>query len=401
MYARKVRGTRSLLSLFSGCGGFDLGFKTAGFQPVGAFDSDPVAVDHYRRNVAPHATVADLTKEWPSRSFARSVSTLLAGPPCQGFSTAGRRDPNDARNDMVPLTGELGARLRPEVIVVENVAAALSGQHGKHWTALDARLRISGYRTHTMICNALDVGMAQSRRRIFFFAWRTGSDAQFWWPKIAPGRLDHVLFGAETQPNHLPRPLAHGSRLYRISERIGPGQKLSNVRGGARSVHTWHIPEVFGATTAAECAVLETVMRLRRSERRRESGDADPVSVMRLKQHIGPRTDALVRSLMAKGYLRKVGVFVELVHTFNGKCRRFRWDDIACTVDTRFGDPHLFLHPNEHRPFTVREAARIQGFPDDFVFSGAEKDQFRLIGNAVPPTMAQATAAIVTHLLGS
>jgi DNA (cytosine-5)-methyltransferase 1 len=165
-------------------------------------------------------------------------------------------------------------------------------------------------------------------------------------------------------------------------------------------VHTWHIPEVFGATTAAECEMLETVMRIRRGERRRASGDADPVLPHRLEREFGRKTTRLIDSLKQKGYFRTIGRYVDLAHTFNGKCRRFRWDDIACTVDTRFGDPHLFLHPNEHRPFTVREAARIQGFPDGFVFNGADKDLFRLIGNAVPPTMATAVAKIVEQLMG-
>src|SRR3989442_659967 len=122
---------------------------------------------------------------------------------------------------------------------------------------------------------------------------------------------------------------------------FGPGQKLSNVRGGPRSVHTWNIPEVFGATTAAECALLETLMSVRRSERRRNFGDADPVTPTRLERELGTHVRKLIRSLVRKGYVRRIGRYVDLVHSFNGKCRRFRWDDVACTVDTRFGDPHL------------------------------------------------------------
>jgi DNA (cytosine-5)-methyltransferase 1 len=189
------------------------------------------------------------------------------------------------------------------------------------------------------------------------------------------------------------------SRLFKISQRIGPGQKLSNVRGGERSVHTWHIPEVFGYTTAAECEVLETIMRIRRAERRRDFGDADPVPQTRLKMEFGAKTDRLLKSLIRKGFLRIINGNFDLVHTFNGKCRRFRWDDIACAVDTRFGDPNLFLHPNEHRPFTVREAARIQGFPDSFRFDNSESENFKMIGNAVPPTMAEAAADLADHLL--
>jgi DNA (cytosine-5)-methyltransferase 1 len=328
------------------------------------------------------------------------MSTMLAGPPCQGFSTAGRRDPDDPRNLLLPLVSEFVIKLKPLVLVVENVAGALSGANARHWVRLEHRLRLAAYRTHTVEANALDVGMAQMRRRVFLFAWRTGREVAFHLDSINRARLDHVLFGVESARNHNPKPLQPGTRLHKISQRIGPGQKLSNVRGGPRSVHTWHIPEVFGATTAAECALLETLMCLRRSVRRRDFGDADPVSPTVLSREFGPRSKGLIDTLVKKGYLRRIGRYVDLVHTFNGKCRRFRWDDIACTVDTRFGDPHLFLHPNEHRPFTVREAARLQGFPDQFTFSGLEKDQFRLVGNAVPPAMGNAAAEIARRLLG-
>jgi DNA (cytosine-5)-methyltransferase 1 len=399
MSVARIASSRSLISLFSGCGGFDLGFQQRGFVLTGAFDHDCIAVEHYKRNLRSEAYLADLSLGLPLPS-TRSVATMLAGPPCQGFSTAGRRDPDDPRNYLLPLVSEFGIRLKPLVLVVENVAGALSGDHVRHWTELECKLRLAGYRTHTVKTSALEFGMAQLRRRVFLFAWRTNREVDFHLDSVKTGRLDHALFGVESAKNHNPRPLDPVTRLYRISQRIGPGQKLSNVRGGPRSVHTWNIPEVFGATTAAECALLETIMSLRRSARRRDFGDADPVSPSTLNRKFGPRSKALLISLVRKGYLRRIGNYVDLVHTFNGKCRRFRWDDVACTVDTRFGDPHLFLHPNEHRPFTVREAARIQGFPDQFTFSGQEKDQFRLVGNAVPPAMAKAAATIVSRLLG-
>jgi DNA (cytosine-5)-methyltransferase 1 len=298
------------------------------------------------------------------------------------------------------LVAELAREFNPKVLVVENVTAVRSGQHAKYWNELEARLRMESYRTISLAGDAASMGMAQQRRRVFLFAWRTERSGDFSWPVKQRARLDHVLAGVEGLPNHDPRPLLANSKIIKIAKRIGPGQKLSNVRGGPRSVHTWNIPEVFGRTTAAECKFLETIMRLRRSERRRNFGDADPVLPERLAEVFGHDSVRHIQTLLAKGYLRNVGKYIDLVHTFNGKYRRFQWDNIACTVDTRFGDPHLFLHPNEHRPFTVREAARIQGFPDTFIFSGSERDQLRLVGNAVPPTMAEAAAGIVKQLVG-
>ena len=90
---------------------------------------------------------------------------------------------------------------------------------------------------------------------------------------------------------------------------------------------------------------------------------------------------------------------MDLSHTFNGKYRRLSWDHPAPTVDTRFGDPKYYLHPEEQRGLSVREAARIQGFPDDFVFAGSKAAQFRMVGNAVPPPLAKQLAEAIREYL--
>lgn len=375
----------------------DLGFVNEGFQPTAAFDWDDQAVSHYKRNIHEEATKADLAVEYESLSRLRP-NVVVAGPPCQGFSTAGHRQLDDARNHLLPLAGELASKMKPRAVVIENVSAAQSGEHKRYWDHLEAQLRVNGYRTQTVKWNAADFGMAQSRRRLLLFAWRGYRDPDFTDLPKAQQRLDAVLAGVEALPSHQPVFLKPGSRLFKIAARIGPGQKLCNVRGGPRSVHTWHIPEVFGETTARECQMLELIMRLRRQERRRDWGDADPVRSLRLKREFGADAKHTVQSLLIKGFLCRKEDGYDLCHSFNGKFRRFRWEEIACTVDTRFGDPHLFLHPNEHRPFTVREAARIQGFPDSYSFEGADKDLFRLIGNAVPPPMAKRAAQLLRPL---
>ena len=396
-----MQSQRRFISLFAGCGGFDIGFLQRGFTPVAGYEVEPTVAVQYSANVGANAYVADLAKTFPTPVCCQHVDTVIAGPPCQGFSVAGLRNPTDPRNRLLPLTAQLSMKLRPLVIVIENVPAARSGVHARYWIELETRLRLGGYWTHTIVLEASELGMAQRRRRIFLIAWRTGRFANFKVSQRCAGRLDHVLSGVESQKNHYPVPLEHGSRLYKIALRIGPGQKLSNVRGGPRAVHTWHIPEVFGRTTAAQCALLEAIMRIRRLERRCDFGDADPVTLARLRKEFGSSVVKTIDVLIAKNYLRRVSDKIDLVHTFNGKCRRARWEDITSTVDTRFGDPHLFLHPNEHRSFTVREAARLQGFPDTVIFDGTETEQFRMIGNAVPPRMGEVTAEIVDRLLGS
>ena len=94
-----------------------------------------------------------------------------------------------------------------------------------------------------------------------------------------------------------------------------------------------------------------------------------------------------------------MGAFYDLTNAFNGKFRRLKWDQPAPTVDTRFGQPRYFLHPDEDRGFSVREAARIQGFPDAYKFPSSDSIAFRLIGNAVPPPMANAIALFAMNNL--
>jgi DNA (cytosine-5)-methyltransferase 1 len=144
---------------------------------------------------------------------------------------------------------------------------------------------------------------------------------------------------------------------------------------------------------------LEAVLRLRRQERLREFGDADPVTASSVAKSLGRCVDSEIESLVRKSYLRRVGRRFDLTHTFNGKYRRLRWDEPSFTVDTRFGDPRNFLHPEGNRGFSVREAARIQGFPDEFKFSGSRDQQFRFVGNAVPPPMAGALARALKEIL--
>ena len=141
--------------------------------------------------------------------------------------------------------------------------------------------------------------------------------------------------------------------------------------------------------------MLDIILQLRRRLRLREYGDADPVLISDISREYGRTSRALVYSLVRKGFVRRVEKRYDLTHTFNGKFRRLSWDQPSPTVDTRFGSPRYFLHPDEDRGFTVREAARIQGFPDKFLFLGSESDQYRLVGNAVPVPLAQLLASFI------
>jgi DNA (cytosine-5)-methyltransferase 1 len=386
----------TFVSIFSGCGGLDLGFENAGFRCVGSFDKDCLAVNVHNNNLpSSNSAVHDLADVALDDLIPRA-DLLVAGPPCQGFSTAGKMQENDSRNELLQVVVRIAKKINPKVIVIENVTGLKSSKMRHHQELLISNLEVIGYRTHSMVIDASEYGVPQRRKRVFIIAWssdfRFNNDfdlSDYTSTQIVKDALAHI---PKTAKNHQPKFFAVGTSEHMISKRIHEGQKLCDVRGGNNAVHTWDIPEVFGETSDSQKVVLQTVQRLRRRERVRDRGDSDPVSVKRICEVIGMDVRATVDLLLDVGYLKNKGLGVDLAHAFNGWYRRLDGSGFSPTVDTYFGRPKYFLHPYENRGLTVREAARIQTFPDSFVFSGAESEQYRMIGNAVPPRLAQIIA---------
>ncbi len=345
-----------IASLFSGCGGLDRGFVTLGFQPIGAYDIDPRAVEVYNSNLKPVARVLDLSLRNPEME---RPDVLLAGSPCQGFSTSGKHLVSDPRNGLLSRAASVAVALRPPVFLLENVPAALSGRHQPCWQVVEDMLRWNGYNVRRFLADGQESGLAQLRRRLFLVAWLGSDCVRIEPPPVRPISLSRALAAVEGVPDHEPIPLQALSKHGKVAARIAPGRKLSNVRAGSSSVHTWHIPEVYGAVNAGETEVLDAILLLRRRDRRRRFGDADPVLPSTIDRYLGRDSSGDITALLERGYLRRIGFYIDLVHTYNGKFHRLTWDRPSPTVDTHFGDPALFLHPDENRGFTPREAARI------------------------------------------
>jgi DNA (cytosine-5)-methyltransferase 1 len=381
----------TVVSLFAGCGGLDLGFKQQGFRTIGAFDLDAHVVDVFNKNVAPVAKVCDLSVETPEIK----TDVLIAGSPCQGFSTAGKGDPNDPRNDLLVRAGQIALHLKPRVFLLENVPAAIAGRHGSRWERVESMLKSSGYNVARIIAEGSTSGVPQLRKRLFLLAWRGNNTIRCQPEEKKTPSLCRVLSKVEGLSGHDPVPMIAGSREQKIVSHIGPGQKLCNVRISEASVPTWQIPEVFGVVSNREQQVLNAIVRLRRRDRRRDFGDADPVMPNTVSRNLARCCDRELARLLHLGYLRRVGRYVDLQHTYNGKYRRLSLTALSPTVDTHFGDPGLFVHPTSDRGMTPREAARIQGFGDDFPINSGRRRAFRMIGNAVPPPMAARLAEFI------
>ena len=303
----ETRNKITYISLFSGCGGFDLGFKENNFKCLGAYDINPCMTNVHAKNLKGPVFVHDLNNHNLPGNLPKEIDVIIAGSPCQGFSTIGKRVVNDPRNHLLLTGGRVAIKYNAKIFVAENVLGSNSGEHKKYWVELQVTLKHNGYQTKLVKYNAADFGVPQLRRRLILYAWKPDyiQNLDFPVPKNKKIVLGDVLLNLESKENHNLNFIESAPDLI-IAKRIGQGQKLCNVRGGERSVHTWHIPEIFGITTAEEKILLTLIMKLRRQLRRRENGDADPVNIKELERHFNGETDYLLQSLIKKEYIKTV-----------------------------------------------------------------------------------------------
>ena len=296
-----------MVDLFCGAGLLSAAFRKNGFEPVLALDVDPYCVRSYNANIAPVA-------EHGSVARIRSVRgrLLLSAPPCQGFSTLGRRDTRDERNALCRHIPGWAEATRASVIVVENVPPFLESTY---WRRMTKRFEALGYEQVVWVLDAADYGAPQRRERAFTIASKIGLPRQ---PK--PGRsrtVDHVF------------------------DRISRGDPM----------HAWPEP---------------SDLALRRFKRIPPGGDWRDV-YRRLPDECPPSWTRL-------------GVHATDIWG------RVKLRTASNTLKSRFQNPSLgrYIHPSLHRVISLREGARIQGIPDEWLLHGHREAVVRQIGNGVP-----------------
>jgi DNA (cytosine-5)-methyltransferase 1 len=423
-----------VVSVFCGCGGLDLGFLRAGFDLTYACDNDPAAVACYRRNLEDRVFCRDATSDEFHADIRKlgKCDVVLGGFPCQGFSKAGPKQKDDSRNTLYVEMRRVVAELSPKVFIAENVDGLSQNFGGSYLKQIAADFASLGYEVEHRVIDAVAYGVPQHRRRIIFVGTK---GFEFHWPEPthrAPARNGEFRIGKQGPTLFDPDPpKVDGPRTIRdaigdlvkrgpevpdhafadcwprkyehVFQRIEAGQKLCNVRHADTSVYTWQIPEVFGMTTARERAVLETISKHRRHKRYGAIPNGNPLPVDEIEKLSGlSRVRPEIDALLEKDYLKEVEGKYDLKGAMfcSGLFKRPRWDEPSPTVLTNFYNPRYFLHPEKNRPFTLRECARLQSFPDDFLFlddAGAVDliSGYRLVGNAVPPLVSRAFADAV------
>ena len=425
----------SVVSLFAGCGGLDVGFKDAGYDLLYACDSDPAAVACYRHNVDARAEVRDVNEPAFMDDLRRigRCDVVIGGFPCQGFSKAGPKRADDERNSLYLRMRQAVELLRPDLFLAENVDGIEQNFDGVFVERIRQGFDFGdlSYDVEYRVLDAHAYGVPQYRRRAFFVGRRRPHAGPFEWPAPSHQRLerngefkvvhDLPLFSEHRREEVLAPPctvrdaIGDIQRLdspvpdhaiannwpeeYRhVIRKIGPGQKLCNVRHSPTSVYTWQVPEVFGDVDDRERLVLETISRHRRHKKYGNIPNGNPLPVAEIELLSGlTDIEREVEQLLGKKYLKPVNDGYDLKGAMfcSGLFKRPLWDDPSPTVLTNFHNPRYFLHPSEDRPFTLRECARLQSFEDTFAFQAAGVsliDGYRLVGNAVAPRVGRAFA---------
>ena len=354
------------VDLFSGAGGASLGIELAGFDLAAAVDHNTDALDTHAANLPGYTVSHDLAdvdvSVLPER--AQSPEYLHGSPPCKGFSTAnGDRDADDPRNSLVFSFVEWLSELQPAVVTMENVTG-MTNITNHFMSKVEAAFRDAGYRVKWRTLNAADFGVPQTRRRVITVGIRRDFNPPArWFP-----RPTH----AETATTTL-----DGRQL---SAWRTVGDAIGDLAGRVDS----HRPQ------GENDGTCEAVWRPgdRPAHTMKGQGAAVVVSSTDATKNHDPRTTDFECRRAGKG-----GKFDPAL---------LAWDDPSITIRAGGGEDGRgqrkpCVDADEPRRLTVRECARIQSFPDPFVFHGSKTAQYQQVGNAVPPRLQY---HIANHLHG-
>lgn len=320
------------ISLFSGCGGLDAGFKSAGFNIIGHVEIEESARKIYEANfpksIELGTDVCEIKdediKSWITK-FGQ-IDILIGGPPCQGFSLAGKRDPSDIRNQLYKEYVRIVAVLKPKVFIMENVKLITSMKEVDGNLFIDKIINSFeqiGYRVNIHQMNAQSYGVPQSRERIF-------------------------IIGISKEYTH---------KIFNLPE---TNQKYRTFKDATKDLEELDSDE--------------------------HSSDPLHWSIHHPKHVINWLKD------VPEGHSAHDN---EDIHNrpssgFNTTYKRIKWDEPCSTISTTFNmiSGSRNVHPKSTRSLTIREATRVQTFPDDFIFIGKWGEIRKAIGNSVPPILA-------------
>lgn len=349
-----------MLDLFAGAGGTGLGFQRAGYIIAGAVEIDQYAAQTYKQNLGTEVVRTDI-REIDIPRFRKQLGlkvgeldVLVGCPPCQGFSRMRNGGGiGDERNSLILKYIEFIDAFQPRFALFENVPGLVRTQHGKEfYDAMREGLRCLGYGFWERKVNAADYGVPQRRERVI----------------VITGRNHEI-------PPPMPLP-THTSETTQLMLE-GFRKPWMTVRD---AIENFPLPT--SAMDLSEPALPNHVVA--------RTSDETIAFIKRVPKDGGSRTD-VPREFWLPCHLKHDG--------HKDVFGRLRWDRVAGTMTSGCNNASKgrFVHPEQDRPLTVREAAALQGFPNDYVFS-PQKAPLQ-VGNAVPPPLAQVLAEVLLERL--
>lgn len=350
----------NVIDLFCGCGGLSKGFELAGMQCVGGIDFNRPAIDTFSKNFK-HAkgwcvNLLD-TSTKDIQNFVSQippVDIIIGGPPCQGFSSANRYQKKNAdpRNKLFFQFVKFVDAIKPKAIVIENVRGIITKDNGYAKEKIYEIFEKRGYKVNHMVLDASDYGVPQKRLRNFFVI------------------LQNEIFDFNN--------IKKGHSVVTVKNAIGELYNLENNREDIKSIHI------------APSSAYRRYLR----------GKKDLIFNHDIR-YPAPQVQRRISFVPPGGNWKDVPQKLWPTNRNNRHSSAYKRLDenlVSVTIDT--GNNHSnYFHPKYNRIPTVREAARLQSFPDDFIFVGNRSEQYRQVGNAVPPLLAKAIAEEIKLIL--
>lgn len=354
----------TVIDLFSGCGGMSWGLTKSGFNVIAGVDNDLNALNTFSLNhpnaLALEADITQLKPELLMETLSLKIGDLdclVGGPPCQGFSKnvpAVYRFLEDARNQLFRDFLHFVAVLRPKVVVMENVAEIYAAYSGAVYNEIIDIFAELGYSVKVKVLFAPDYGIPQRRKRCFFFASRTGIVPEFPVPQFS---LTGNLF----------------EQKYRSAwDAISDLPALKNGGG--------HEPMDYASKP--------------QNDFQRQMREKSLVIYDHITRKLNDKQMARISSIAAGEGMRELPEHLRPKSGYSGAYGRLDFEMVAPTITRWVFHPGSgrFCHPRDVRLLTIREAARLQSFSDDFRFQGSYIQKSHQVGNAVPPLFMEALA---------
>jgi DNA (cytosine-5)-methyltransferase 1 len=364
----------TVIDIFAGCGGMSWGLQKEGFRVLCGVDLDEIALSAFANNFPAARSIKANIENYSPQDLMRELGLkpeeldcLIGGPPCQGFSKnvpASRRFLDDPQNLLVRRFIEFVIHLRPKVFIMENVAEVVNAYDQAYTREIRETLAKYGYEVDVKVLFAPDYGIPQRRRRAFYFGSQSGKQIYFPSPSHLKERNNHSLFGES---------------YVTVWDAIGDLPSLKHGEGESPTEYTRRPQHQF------------------QERMRRDAG--------KLYDHVArelrPKQLARLSSLKAGEDARHLPKELAPKSGYSGAYGRLSKDSIAPTITRWVFHPGSgrFGHPEDYRVITIREAARLQSFSDDFVFTGTYIQKSHQVGNAVPPLFLSSFASeIRKHL---